>query len=36
MGLIMLHSAHHSKIFRRLMGTSCDLRWRDIGERDGK
>ncbi|HJW90337.1 MAG TPA: ThuA domain-containing protein [Anaerolineales bacterium] len=34
MGLIVLHSAHHSKLFRRLMGTSCDLRWRDIGERE--
>lgn len=29
MGLIVLHSGHHSKIFRRMMGTSCDLRWRD-------
>jgi len=29
MGLIPLHSAHHSKIFRRLLGTSCDLLWRD-------
>lgn len=29
MGLIVLHSGHHSKIFRRLMGTTCDLRWRD-------
>jgi trehalose utilization protein len=29
MGLIVLHSAHHSKVFRRLLGTSCDLRWRD-------
>jgi trehalose utilization protein len=28
MGLVVLHSGHHSKIFRRLMGTSCDLRWR--------
>ena len=33
MGLIALHSAHHSKIFRKLMGTSCDLRWRDDGEK---
>lgn len=30
MGLIVLHSGHHSKVFRRLMGTTCDLRWRDI------
>ena len=29
MGLIVLHSGHYSKIFRRMMGTSCDLRWRD-------
>ena len=28
MGLIALHSAHHSKIFKKLMGTSCNLRWR--------
>lgn len=29
MGLICLHSAHMSKIFRKLMGTSCALRWRE-------
>lgn len=29
MGLIVLHSGHHSKPFRLLMGTTCDLRWRD-------
>jgi trehalose utilization protein len=29
MGLIVLHSSHWSKPFRRLMGTSCDLRWRE-------
>jgi len=29
MGLIVLHSGHFSKIFRRMMGTSCDLKWRD-------
>jgi trehalose utilization protein len=34
MGLIPLHSAHFSKIFRQLMGTSCDLKWRDAGERE--
>jgi trehalose utilization protein len=33
MGLIVLHSAHFSKIFRRLMGTFCSLRWREIGEK---
>ena len=31
MGLIVLHSAHFSKIFKTLMGTSCDLRWREDG-----
>jgi trehalose utilization protein len=36
MGLVVLHSAHYSKIFRRLMGTSCSLRWRSDpgGERE--
>ncbi len=34
MGLIVLHSAHFSKIFRRLMGTSCALKWREIGEKE--
>ena len=29
MGLVVLHSGHHSKIFRALMGTTCNLRWRD-------
>lgn len=28
MGLIALHSAHYSKVFRRLMGTPCTLGWR--------
>jgi len=28
MGFIALHSAHHSKIFTKLMGTTCNLRWR--------
>lgn len=28
MGLIVLHSGHYSKIFKRLMGTTCALRWR--------
>src|SRR3954469_12545631 len=31
MGLIVLHSGHCSKIFRRLLGTSCSLRWRNAG-----
>jgi trehalose utilization protein len=34
MGLICLHSAHFSKIFRRMMGTTCSLKWREIGERE--
>jgi trehalose utilization protein len=34
MGIIVLHSGHFSKIFRKLMGTSCDLKWREIGERE--
>jgi trehalose utilization protein len=34
MGLIVLHSGHHSRIFRRLMGTSCDLKWREADERE--
>lgn len=34
MGLIVLHSGHYSKIFRRLMGTTCMLQWRDAGERE--
>lgn len=33
MGLIVLHSGHHSKIFRKLMGTDCHLGWREIGEK---
>ena len=32
MGLIVLHSGHHSKIFRALMGTSCNLSWREDGD----
>lgn len=34
MGLIVLHSAHFSKIFRRLMGTNCSLKWREIAEKE--
>ena len=34
MGLVCLHSAHYSKIFRKLMGTSCSLKWREIGEKE--
>ena len=32
MGLVVLHSAHFSKIFKRLMGTPCSLTWREAGE----
>ena len=33
MGLIFLHSAHGSKLFRKLLGTSGALRWREAGEK---
>ncbi len=32
MGLIVLHSGHYSRIFKRLMGTGCGLKWREAGE----
>ncbi len=34
MGLIVLHSGHFSKIFKRLMGSPCALSWREAGERE--
>lgn len=34
MGLICLHSAHYSKIFRRMLGTNCSLKWREVGEKE--
>jgi trehalose utilization protein len=34
MGLVVRHSAHFSKIFKRLMGTTCELKWREAGERE--
>ncbi len=34
MGLIVLHSGHYSKIFRRMLGTNCSLRWREIAEKE--
>ncbi|MCD6466269.1 ThuA domain-containing protein [Candidatus Bathyarchaeota archaeon] len=34
MGLIVLHSGQFSKIFRRLMGTTCNLKWREAGEKE--
>ena len=32
MGAIFLHSAHHSKPFKALMGTPCNLCWRETGD----
>ena len=32
MGAIFLHSGHHSKPFRYLLGTSCNLTWRESGD----
>ena len=34
MGLVVLHSGHWSKIFMRLMGTTCTLRWRSEHDRE--
>lgn len=34
MGLIVLHSGHYSKVFKRLMGTTCSLCWREAGEKE--
>lgn len=28
MGLIVLHSGHYSKILRKILGTTCSLKWR--------
>ena len=32
MGMVFLHSAHDSKMFKKLLGTSCSLKWREDGE----
>ena len=32
MGLLVLHSAHFSKIFIKLMGTTCSLAWRNSAD----
>ena len=32
MGLVVLHSGHHSKPFKLLMGTPCNLTWREEGD----
>ncbi|MCK5156754.1 MAG: ThuA domain-containing protein [Spirochaetales bacterium] len=34
MGLIVLHSGHFAKIFKRMLGTNCSLRWREIAEKE--
>jgi trehalose utilization protein len=34
MGLIVLHSGHYAKIFKRLLGTTCSLTWREVGEKE--
>lgn len=34
MGLVVLHSAHFSKVFKKLMGTTCDLKWREADEKE--
>ena len=33
-GLIVLHSGHFSKIFKSLMGSTCDLKWREADEKE--
>ena len=34
MGLVVLHSGHFSKIFKKLMGTTCDLKWREGNDKE--
>lgn len=34
MGLIVLHSGHFSKIFKALMGTTCNVKWRESNDRE--
>jgi trehalose utilization protein len=34
MGLVVLHSGHFSKIFKQLTGTTCNLKWREAGEKE--
>jgi len=34
MGLIVLHSAHYSKVFKSLMGTTCSLKWRESTDKE--
>lgn len=34
MGLVVLHSGHYAKIFKRLMGTTCSLKWRESTDKE--
>ncbi len=34
MGLIVLHSGHNARVFHRLMGTNCSLKWREADEKE--
>lgn len=34
MGLIVLHSGHFAKIFKKLMGTTCALKWREANDHE--
>lgn len=34
LGLVVLHSGHFSKIFKSLMGTTCNLKWHEIAEKE--
>ncbi|MEM8874898.1 MAG: ThuA domain-containing protein [Planctomycetota bacterium] len=34
MGIVFLHSGHFSKPFKKLMGTTCDLKWRESNDRE--
>jgi trehalose utilization protein len=34
MGLIVLHSGHYAKVFKRLLGTTCSLKWRESTDKE--
>lgn len=34
MGLVVLHSGHFSKVFRKVLGTHCSLKWREADEKE--
>jgi trehalose utilization protein len=34
MGMVVLHSGHFSKIFKKLTGTACTVNWREDGEKE--